>query len=165
MRSRIAAAIIASAIVAVMAPIGARADHCTNPDVSSVIIFSGYMAPQPVGQNSVNTNAAACIADSDHTTPYDGRWINPGSNGISIRYIIGANLGAISAQINGLGFKNVVVPLTRNAGGTAYNSAAQALDASATGCITAEILLYPDSPEQNPRSTYRTVPTGASSCT
>lgn len=117
-------------LVAAIAPVAAQADHCN----SNVVIFSGI-----TGAPKVNSGAAACIADPVHDTPYDGRIVNPGSNEISVRYIIGCTVGdEMDATISGLGLNQpVLLTCSTTTTGTAFNSANIALDPSQVGCITA----------------------------
>lgn len=121
-------------LVAAFAPLTAQADHCS----SNVVIFSGI-----TGAPKVNSGAGACAADPAHDTPYDGRIINPGSNGISVRYILGCTLGdtiesTLSGDVIGAD-QGLTLTCTNTTTGIAYNSAEVAIDPTAVGCLTATV--------------------------
>jgi hypothetical protein len=120
-----------------LVPGAALADHCDD----AMVIFSGVNhgvagAPKP----KVNVNAACTVLGEDAG---DTRIINAGSNEISVRFTpdFGAAVPQIQAVIDGLGFDNKIVTLTRGPGpagqGIVYDSPAQALNPAEVGCITA----------------------------
>lgn len=129
---KIALMVLGIGLVAAIAPLSAQAEHCG----SQVVIFSGI-----TGAPKVNSGAAACTADPNHDTPYDGRIINPGSNEITVRYLPTCALGeTIDASLSGLGLNTTVtLTCTQTTTGIAYNSGAIALDNSQVGCITATV--------------------------
>ena len=137
---RLLAAVASLAIVGALVPFSAHAEgDCT----SNIVIFSSN---SEVGL-ALNSNAAACLIDPDQN--YDGRIINPASDQISLRYTsdLGAAVPSITAVLNGMGFHNKSVTLTRapvqgnEALGFYYNSTAVVLPdgISASGCVTAHI--------------------------
>ena len=142
---RRAALFAAAGLIATLAPIGAKADPAWCE--SNIVIFS-YTADA----DALNTNAAACIVAGPDTAPYDGRLINPGSTSISIRDTNGAVSSAqtITAVVNGLGYNNVTVTLTRTAVGAGpatsyvYDSDLLPIDPTASGCVTAVVPLEDD---------------------
>lgn len=127
-----------AAITTSLVPGSAHAEHCGN----TMVIFSGLASPvaeRPIPK--VNPNAA-CLALGEDAG--DTRIINPGSNEITVRFTedFGAGTTQITAVINGLGFSNRSITLTRQPGpvdGFVYDSAKLALDPSKVGCITAEL--------------------------
>jgi hypothetical protein len=137
--------------VAVLGPVSARAT--SNCD-SHIVVFSA-----PVGANS---NVAWCSAGFDDTGAYDGRIINPGSTGISLRYTtdLGPDYPKINATLNGLGFTNKNVVLSRTIGqlGTTYDSATIGLPSGRTssGCVTVSIEI-PDSGGDIETNSFHTV--------
>jgi hypothetical protein len=137
---RRAALFAVAGMIAALAPIGAKADPAWCE--SNIVIFS-YTG----GRLAVNSNVAVCTVLGPDTAPYDGRLINPGSTAISIRDTNGgvSTDPTITAVINGLGYNNQTITLTRTAVGAGpatsyvYDSASLPIDPTATGCITAEV--------------------------
>lgn len=87
------------------APLSARASYCD----SSLVIFSQNAA----APTTVNSNVVKCIADNSDDV--DSRMINPGSDRIFVRYIVdlGASTPSLPGFLNGLGFDNAPITLTR----------------------------------------------------
>lgn len=131
MLRRTMAALAVAAAGAAFVPGTALAEHCDD----TMVVFSGL-----AGAPKINSNAGLCLAAGEDAG--DTRIINPGSNEISLRYTedFGAGTTEITAIIDGLGFDNRVVTLTRaqfTTGEFVYNSAAITLDPSQVGCLTA----------------------------
>jgi hypothetical protein len=101
-----------------------------------MVIFSGQAeGPKP------NANTVCSLARENAG---DTRVINPESTEITVRFTgdFGAAYPEITATVNGLGFSNRTVTLTREAlplGGFAYDSADLALDPEREGCIRAAL--------------------------
>jgi hypothetical protein len=142
MRSKVAAAIATLSLALLAVPTMAGADHHCS---TSIVIFSS-----PSGLNS---QAALCLLVEQETQEvgFDPRLINPGSTGISVRYTVdlGASVPTLTAVLNGLGFEDQEITLTRAeilAGLYAYDSAVIELPAGAasSGCVTASIELVLD---------------------
>lgn len=126
---------LALAVGSVPAP--SLASHC---DVTNTVIFS-YIG----GQLAVNANAGVCIADPDDEI-YDTRIINPGSTLISVRHTTdyGVANPTLTATLNGLGFDNQVITLTRavtTTGAAVYDSDDFEIDPTASGAVTATVTL------------------------
>lgn len=85
-------------------PFGAQAGHCN----SNTIVFSYVHRAF-----ALDANRTGCSLNPDDEI--DLRLIQPGSVAISVRYIgeFGPSVPSLSATINGLGFDNQVITLTR----------------------------------------------------
>jgi hypothetical protein len=125
-------AAVATGVALLGVPASAQASHCAD----RMVIFSGQAeGPKP------NANAACTLVGD---AAGDTRLINPGSTEIVVRFTsdFGAAHPTITAVINGLGFSNRTITLTREPGpvsGYVYDSADLALDPSASGCIRANL--------------------------
>jgi len=127
-----------AAITTSLVPGSAFADHCDD----TMVIFSGLASPvaeRPIPK--ANANAACLVLGEDAG---DTRIINAGSTEITVRFTedFGAGTPQITAVVDGLGFTNRTITLTRQPGpvdGFVYDSAKLALDPSKVGCITAEL--------------------------
>lgn len=110
----------------------ASASHCDD----DMVIFSGAAeGPKP------NLNTLCAVAKEQAG---DTRLINPGSSEIVVRFTgdFGAAYPQISAIVDGLGFANQTIILTREpgtAGGFVYDSADLPLNPNARGCIRARL--------------------------
>lgn len=121
-----------------MAPLAlspASAGHC-NPNPASIVIFSS-----PVG---VNTNALVCVAAPGETDAagLDTRNINPGSTGVSVRYLVGCALGdSLTVTVEGLGASGTFdAPcVATTTGAVVFQTATIPIDPLALGDITATI--------------------------
>lgn len=115
------------------APVGA--DSCDE----NVVIFS-YVS----GTNSaLNSHAVVCIVGGNDT-PSDTRFINPGSDRVSVR--VTEDLGDVQlvAHVHGLG-ADTVVPLTRvqfATGDWVYDSPRVAISSTAIGSVTADVMMW-----------------------
>src|SRR5207249_11260575 len=135
----------AAGMLAVLAPIGAKADPAWCE--SNVVIFS-YTGDAA----AINSNGIACIIAGPDTAPYDGRLINPGSTSIGIRDTNASVSTAptITAVVNGLGYSNLTVTLNRTVTGTGpaafvtYDSDPLPIDPTAMGCVAATVPLEDD---------------------
>lgn len=143
MPTRLIASLAALILATLAVPLSASASHNCS---TSIVIFS-----QPVG---LNTQALVCLTVGQEVDEvgFDPRIINPGSTAISVRYTIdlGAGVPTLTAVLNGLGFEDHEVTLTRGEplpGLFAYDSAAVELPNGATssGCVTASIPSVEDS--------------------
>jgi hypothetical protein len=140
LKARSAALIAAVGLLGALAPLSANAaGDCS----SSIVIFSA-----PV---SVNSNVLTCLADPAQEF-VDGRIINPGSTGVQVRYIqdLGVGTPTITMTLDGLGFHNQEITLTRTDAsvGFVYDSEDLTLadGPASSGCITAT-LPDPEDPE------------------
>lgn len=111
-----------AAAVLALGCVPAPASHC----VSRIAVFSRTEAQSAAGMGSVNPNAPACLADGAEGA--DTRVLLPLAAEISVRYARDLSPAAsLTAVVNGLGFVNRAVTLTRDVdemtGAVTYNSA------------------------------------------
>jgi hypothetical protein len=151
MRKHIALA-LALGTLALVAPVGARADHCTN-----IIIFS---RPASVTDH----NSVLCLADGTEDT--EARVFPPASTGFDIRYTedLGADVLFVYADVSGTLFpngnpNNKRIKLSRtigDLGGATYDSGTVVFPGGRTsmGCVTIKV----DVPDDDlATTTWRTI--------
>lgn len=126
-RLMLAAAMAACAVVP-----AAHADHCDD----GLVIFSGQAEGPKPNANSLCGMLGEAAGDT--------RVINPGSSELVVRFArdFGATYPQITATIDGLGFANRTLTLTRErltTGEWVYDSPDLALDPSKRGCVRAQL--------------------------
>ncbi len=110
--------------------------HANSYCNSSLVIFSYTSVDVPDnpsgvsgtrGGPAINENAGSCAIDNSDEI-YDTRFLNPGTNSITVRDVaqLDASVASLPGVINGLGFDNLAITLTRSSTtgglGTAYDS-------------------------------------------
>lgn len=135
MKSRLSAAVLTLGVLATLAPMTARAEHCD----SRVIIFSSP---------GLNSNALTCsIAEHDA----DSRLINPGSTSVTMAYtlldsaVCTPGTDKMFGEFNGLGLIAKRVTLScihdETLGYYRFEQAnSTAISRTAMGCLTATVL-------------------------
>ncbi len=119
-----------------------HASHCD----SDTVIFSRADVAGVAKVGAVNVNHIACIAMPDGEV-LDSRLLFPASSEITVRYgrDLGASVPSVTAVLNGLGFVNTSVMLTRRIdptlGFASYDSAYLDIPAGqqTAGSITARV--------------------------
>lgn len=137
----LAAVALAAGLMAT--PGAAHADHCET----DIYVFSYAQTtvddptgePRSVRNPTVTSNAIGCADPDAHA---DTNWIYPGSNTISVRYLLdeGGDFPTLSGTVSGLGVDKVIT-LTRGRGTIGellggrflYDSELVAIDPSASG--------------------------------
>jgi hypothetical protein len=155
---RRAAGVIAAAILVAVVPLVSRAadSNCA----SNIVIFGGNTA---TGQK-VNSDAVVCDVPQ-LGTKVDGRNLTPGSDFVSVRYLIDTGADSVlTGHIKGLGLDKDFT-LTRGydsvpnqaTGAYTMNSEHFAIDSSLSGCITAVVHVDPADPDSDETDTFHTL--------
>lgn len=141
MRVRAFAAAMLVALLVLLVPMASQASHCQ----SAIIVYSS-----PPG---VYLNQVACLVAGQEMDQagVDGRLLWPGATDILVRYTVdqGVTTPTLAAVVNGLGFQDQQVTLTRvDAGFGIFFYDSQPLPIPAgpmvMGCITASIAQVED---------------------
>ena len=146
---RIANVLTAAAVAAGVLVVGpsAGADHCSgNIYVFSRVRVENSDAGVSQTHPTLTSEAIGCTALTE-AEGVDSRWIYPGANEITVRYLEDSDFGdlvTVSATLNGLGLDNTTVVLTREPGigglGFNYDSARLAIDPTAQGYLDVQVI-------------------------
>ena len=133
--------VLALGLVASLAPMSAQAEHCSK----DVLIFS-YTVPA-----AYDLGSGVCNVDEGEDV--DGRIIYPAATQIAVRYLLSVenDPAFIYADLSGSLFPTGKrVKLIRGpglAGGFFYDSANVAIPRTASGCVTADVEVPGEDPE------------------
>lgn len=146
----------ATALALALAAPAARASHCNNLSVS---LSSGYQAQAATAPSPNPHPFPGCSAHwAAPQESVDTRIITPGANVVSPGFLADVAVATLPAKLNGMGFSNKSVTLTRSAiagGGAVYAGPWLALPngpATAGGTITVTVTL----PSRTESATFKT---------